>query len=380
MPRGFRNALSLVLMLVLTWLAPRLALAQAPTTTIGANVTQLSPGMDDGTLHKHPTGLLVANINRQDCLDDNSLRFPLSFTGVPTSSYDFQVWAGAGECQDATTRASTTATCWPLYTTTPNIASTSVTIRVRDIVAHRLRQPAPTVYAPAGIEACDSQTDSTGEKTVNLSFMWLSGTTVASTQTYAVKADLVGPNPPSGVSVGVDDTRLVVKWTPANDVDTAGFRSFCQPIAEGECTGFGATTETVFIDAGLDPETGLPIDGGTTTSTSSSSVIPDAKYQCGSGGDKTSTESTATNLVNGTRYAVGVSAVDRYGNAGPISTIVCESPTPTTDFWDSYRAAGGQAGGGFCAFSPTSRTSGTLSLAALGLVIAVSRLRKRKHS
>ncbi len=377
MLRGLRYVLAFVSTFVVSWLTPSLAQAQAPTTTVGANVTQLSPGMSEGTLHKHPTGLLVANVNRQDCLDDNSIRFPLTFVGVPTSSYDFQVWAGAGDCQDPTTRASTTATCWPLYTTTPNIASTSVTIRVRDIVAHRLRQPAPTVYAPAGIEACDSQTDTTGEKTINLSFLWLSGTTAASTAAYAVKADLVGPKPPTGVAIGVDNTRLVVKWTPSNDVDTTGFRSYCQPISlDGDCTGFGATPVSTFVDAGLDPDTGEPIDGGTTTTTSTS-TIPDSQYECGSGGDKTSTESTATGLTNGTRYAVGVSAVDKYGNAGPLSTVVCGAPGPTTDFWDTYRGAGGQAGGD-CALSPGATPAGPFAF-AVALALVVARLRKRKN-
>ena len=51
-------------------------------------------------------------------------------------------------------------------------------------------------------------------------------------------------------------------------------------------------------------------------------------------------------LVNGTHYAVAVAGTDAYGNVGKLSTVICEFPEQTSDFWNAYKNAGGESGGG----------------------------------
>jgi hypothetical protein len=51
-------------------------------------------------------------------------------------------------------------------------------------------------------------------------------------------------------------------------------------------------------------------------------------------------------LTNGTSYAIAIAGIDKVGNVGPLSTPICDAPQYTEDFFDAYKNAGGQAGGG----------------------------------
>ncbi len=94
--------------------------------------------------------------------------------------------------------------------------------------------------------------------------------------------------------------------------------------------------------------------------------------------DESDGQYTIKGLRNGTPYTVVVSAVDAYGNIGPPSGQVCDSPAPTQDFWDNYVADHGGAGGGFCALdavgAPLPSLAGTGFLVS---AIVLSRRRKR---
>ncbi|WP_437489381.1 hypothetical protein WME75_10580 [Sorangium sp. So ce1014] len=74
--------------------------------------------------------------------------------------------------------------------------------------------------------------------------------------------------------------------------------------------------------------------------------IPDVSKRCGKVGRANRGE--AVNLENGKRYVVGVAAYDLVGNAGPLSALSCATPVDVDGFFEKYREAGGQAGGGFC--------------------------------
>jgi len=39
---------------------------------------------------------------------------------------------------------------------------------------------------------------------------------------------------------------------------------------------------------------------------------------------------------------------DKVGNVGRLSLLACGTPEPVDDFYEIYRKAGGEAGGGFC--------------------------------
>jgi hypothetical protein len=103
---------------------------------------------------------------------------------------------------------------------------------------------------------------------------------------------------------------------------------------------------------------------------------PPGKYRCGSA-TANATEGEATGLRNGQLYAVAVATVDKLGNVGPLSEIECGSPKPVTDFFEAYRNAGGEAGGGFCAIGHH-RESGALVFMLGALVMWIVRRRRAR--
>jgi hypothetical protein len=91
---------------------------------------------------------------------------------------------------------------------------------------------------------------------------------------------------------------------------------------------------------------------------------------------------TATGLTNGHKYNLVVSAVDAFGNPGPPATEQCGLPAAISDFYGAYRAAGGKAGGGYCAVGPASRMARPwLSVGvAIGAGLWSARRRRRRTS
>jgi hypothetical protein len=293
---------------------------------------------------------------------------------------------------------------------------------------------------------------------INIDFVPVdpAGNPVGSGYEYPLKTDLVGPPPPTGVSIADGDTLFIVNWNANVDPDTAGYDVFLDPIPgqEGQeasvpvpqpteiCPDTGAATgddaslqDATSQDATLDASvadasaattdagchfttiggsgdsgsstcyspilaSGIFLDSGTSTVVETDdsgeggtvvtggggiSTIPCANVfgadACGSQAVTVSDKSTGTytikGLKNGPMYNVAVAATDGYGNVGPPSTIVCDSPAPVNDFWDSYRGAGGRAGGGFCALEAVGAPGS--SLAGLALVASAGALARRRR-
>jgi hypothetical protein len=97
-------------------------------------------------------------------------------------------------------------------------------------------------------------------------------------------------------------------------------------------------------------------------------------------GGPTTTTLTCPNLVNGTVYTVAVAGIDSFGNTGPLSTPDCKTPMAVTDFWNTYRQDGGQAGGGFCSVNDlgASATAAPMIVFGVWAVLAVARRRKKR--
>jgi hypothetical protein len=91
----------------------------------------------------------------------------------------------------------------------------------------------------------------------------------------------------------------------------------------------------------------------------------------GAGSGKTDDE-----LQNNMLYAVGVASTDAFGNVGVLSNVACGTPQDVTGFYEAYRAAGGQAGGGFCSFARPRRAD--MAFAGLLLLGAVVLWRRRR--
>jgi hypothetical protein len=188
---------------------------------------------------------------------------------------------------------------------------------------------------------------------------------------WAFKYDLVGPQAPAGVTAGIGEDSLVLKWSEASNVDTDLYRYqlLCDPPPNqpgGEILGAAGAA---------DESSSQPSDGQCYSPAFSegSEVTADliATYNCGIA-QKTSTNAEAQPLTNFVPYAIGVVAQDDFKNYGKVSNLACGTPEPVTDFYEAYRMAGGRGGGGFCSIIGAQHSQALTALsalAALGLIV-----------
>jgi MYXO-CTERM domain-containing protein len=141
----------------------------------------------------------------------------------------------------------------------------------------------------------------------------------------------------------------------------------------GHSFAAGSTSPTTTATDG-----GAETDGEAATSTTTGVSEIDPRYRAGDVGTGT-TNLDITGLTNGTNYVVGVTAVDAFGNVGPISAVQCAQPAAVNDFWNTYQQDSKGAGAQGCALE-SPRTEGA-SYAVLGLAAAaaafVRRVRRR---
>ncbi|MEZ4310829.1 MAG: hypothetical protein R3F14_22525 [Polyangiaceae bacterium] len=104
---------------------------------------------------------------------------------------------------------------------------------------------------------------------------------------------------------------------------------------------------------------------------------PGELYQCGK--ISSGTSGLAAVLDNDTYYAVAVAAYDNLGNIGPLTAATCGTPQEVQDFYEEYRAQGGQAGGG-CSVETRSRIAGFTGPATALLAGAAFLLRRRRRA
>lgn len=366
---------------------------------------------------KRPLTLNPEAVNYQDCLDEQQIQFTLIMTGFEANAV-IQVWAAnAGvDCAQQINRASANQLCWQVAPNVPLTQQVDVKVPVRNIMSGA--SPFQANKTDNTVNAC-GKVDLTNLVVQFLYFSPGNTAAAASKKEVPIVVDTVGPNPPTGLKALPGDTRIQVSWDNISGEGgvsaLTGVSAYCDPAqsaapttvtVDGSCTlvpneASTSTDAEVDGEAGTEEDAGFTevcTDGGTQTVAGSdcsspnfvnadgTPVVPsaefNAKYQCGSitgnaGTTVVATEVGGVPLTNGTRYAVAVAATDAYGNVGRLSSPVCEMPEQTNDFWGGYRAAGGQAGGGFCATSGPGSPAG--SLAALGMVVAaaVSMLRRK---
>jgi hypothetical protein len=163
------------------------------------------------------------------------------------------------------------------------------------------------------------------------------------------------------------------------DLGTAG-------TTTGGTAGSGATAGTAGTDttsAGADTTgAGGESSGGEDPTCVSSTLTPGADpaglEECGSVSARGSSDGqTNDSLENGVRYAVAVAAEDDANNIGKLSKLACGVPQEVTGFFEAYRDAGGQAGGGYCTFAPARRGAAAMAVfMLLGACALVARRRK----
>lgn len=351
-------------------LSPLLRLALACGAFLAASLAlataeaQMLSFVQQGGILRHdqdPDVVGDFKINRRDCEVNDYFSFTLNPVGLGGTNYDVEVWMSESASTDCTNPSNQTAAagvCRQVAQTVTN--SYNIKVFVRDIVSN--------VWGAwdggAMADVCMSDYEPPVKRTLQF-FTVDFGSVPGTPLQYEVQYDLLGPGPPGSVNAGIGQNALVVSWKESsNAAEVSRYRVYAEPVS---ATGEGG--------ASGDPGTGT--DGGTQEPTACTSSVlnpgepvPEGTRVRGEA-NASSTKAEATGLTNGVRYAVAVASVDDFMNSGNLSALDCGTPEPVTGFYEAYRAAGGEAGGGYCAIggTPSRLSAAAAALAALGLIL-----------
>lgn len=263
------------------------------------------------------------------------------------TSGTFELWAGS-DCSDAN-RVADSTTC--VHVANGSRTDRSVTVRAQDLVkSGGTTTPGPGAATEAN---CDDPTD-TGGVTRTLHFFVITDgqVLIEGTPPFTYTFDTVAPAAPTEITAGAGEASLIVGLEAPGEENVERFNFYCAPTDSGTVEDCSA--------AALKP-----------------GMAPDEKLACGSvGATGTDMAQTSSSLENGVAYAVAVASEDNVGNVGVLSEMACSTPKEVTGFYEAYRAAGGEAGGGFCTFGPARRGAIPLAVATLlGLLVLARRRR-----
>jgi len=345
-------------------------------------------------------------VNLSDCHADQSIQFPLVITGFAPGDVS-EIWASNGsvDCTNADNRPGVQSVhCYKLGTF-PLINTTSATIKVK------------TLLSATGITTLDAQgCPSVDISTITVYFMVFRGgvnTPPAGSDTVPIKVDTQGPLGLTGVRALPGNGAITISWDSVGEAgaqDIIGAQALCDPTPM-QSTGTDAGTTTVCIEAGTStddagdadasetPEptcSSVPAEGGaaggpiptpsqipsdglacTTQAFAESKAVPCGSVSGTTGNTIRIDSINGAPLVNGQVYAVAVGGTDSFQNVGSVSSAVCQFPEQTSDFWQDYRGAGGQAGG--CAVEGDALPIGSFTLLMVGGVMTLSLLRRRTN-
>lgn len=333
--------------------------------------------------NREGTNRRVDILNREDCLNDAKVNFSVLIRGVSSSAI-LELWAGTN-CENIANRTGSggTKTCVQVTSGQSALTTTNVVARLQNMVLP---------YSTSGIDtgtaaSCDLET-STGLVPRTLFFVvYNTGTTMSelspAANSWAFKYDIKAPAPPTSIAAGPGEGSLVTTFTPpSGETNLLRYRFYCSLASAPSSDGTGGTTSTTEPDeATAGASTGD--EGGSSDPLCNSDVLvpgqppPDDAIDCGRvaaqgarGGETTEV------LENGVNYAVAIATEDDANNVGVLSKLACGTPQEVTGFYEAYRAAGGEAGGGFCSFKPA-RTGAFAALLALSGIVGALLWRRR---
>lgn len=352
------------------------------------------------------TGRKATEIWYEECVDVNAT-ITIPFTLVAPGDRDLEVWSSIQTtCSDDSRRNSVDSDCRSLGDVT---GDRQVTLRVRDLLAPAIPGGADPNNPCASIE----------KTSINVFLLLMDGTRTDSSDSLSFSVDFEGPDPPELNEVGVGEEQLYADWDGSDSTDIDGYYVFCELIdgsapppstggtagsatggSSGDTASGGTASGGTSNGGSSDGTAGSTASGGTsdgtageTSGTATGGTTGSPSRACGEvllvegqrppagvirskRHSKTATSGPSGKLENGQLYACGVAGVDSQGNVGVLSAIDCGIPEELTDFYEAYRQAGGQGGGGFCAFDPRRRSS-FLSLSAASVVLLLARRRFR---
>lgn len=419
---------SLLARLAVALVAAVLALTAArPARAQGVaivNKTFLQRYADGKPVDPRPAGLNPQGINYSDCAANISLRVPLTLTNFADPAVSFQVWAGTQDCKTLASRTPATQQCWRVAADLARQPNPSVDVPARRILAGladaKFRQGNDVVEP--GADVCGA----VDRNNVGLYVIAVrgTGTEAVAEDNVPIPVDTVGPIGLSGVELLPGNQRIHVQWNAFGDggvEDITGVRVYCAPSTIGKaktsvvCDDASTTPVDPVDDAGDGADAGddggdaadagdggdggavvlAELDAGCELVTEPAPACAAAAFEdvgeggfdssydrflcgfsAGIGNSVIATELEGQPLQNDSTYAVAVVATDSFGNTGSPSGLKCETPEETNDFWERYKLAGGEAGGGFCTTAAPGAGAGlaaTLGPLLLAVVLVIRR-------
>lgn len=415
-------------------LLPASALAQL---ALGTNVDRDDPHAENNEFRFW--------LSKADCEDDVEYRFPVTVT--PSSgTFQLWISAQSADCTLPEQRTGVNAQCyrvptnkdgvigntnWPvnigakaIATALPDIndacEDTTNSALPRPVVLYFLQLDTDTTVissatydqinidlVPPAAPVVDASDVQSGEGSLTFGY----GTPDQGTEKYYLRYDFYC-DPPPGTQVGGSGCDCLGNvGTASSSTSTTGTTTTtttttdtvpAPPAPAGGAGGTGgtggATTTNTSTAAGGTGGTGgaggAGGDGGGTTCVAGTcescdivagapALGQDSAFYCGSQTAVSTGSAAVSGLDNGTPYVVAMVAVDELGNTSAMSTPVCATPAEATDFYESYKARGGEGGGGACSLRPWStRTSalGPLGAALAVLALAGRRIARRRRS
>jgi len=292
----------------------------------------------------HNTGGMDLIASRADC--EGAKGFTWTFSGL-TANDNVSIWASSGDdCTQQTNRNSSTGTCKKISDAVKSSGQTlDITVGVDEMAK---------AY-PDDITGClDSASGNVTRPTTIYFLVNESGSDVSNATSATVTLDFIGPSATTLTSLAPKSaTSLNANWNAVEGESDPSYTLYCAVAIDGS-------------------EAGGTSDDGTCAATE---LVPDELPPSGGCGDSSGTSGEATNLEEGTLYAIGVAAVDYIDNPGFLSNLRCASPEPVVGFYDTIGDVNGLCT--IARVSPTPTRWGwvVVGLGAAGLVVA----RRRRH-
>lgn len=351
-------------------------------------------------------------VSHSDCIADDVITFRVQIQNPSVNN--FEVWAGNNDCSQLSQRQGNLAQCWQVYGGQVTRSPASIPIRAQDIVAQNGPKDG-TNGRPGKRSDCNNRI----YLDIKLFFMYVNDGNEVSSNVVTfddVGIDLQGPVTPDLERLSPSDDSLIAEWENNDTTMFQGYRLYCaDAVAFDDNSSSNSTTsvttstvaptaqvdaaqvDAALVDAALADAAALDDTGGDAAAADDGttepegvrgcggSVLQQGKYPtsdlwvCGTVDSFSARSGTAKGLRNGRSYAIGVTAIDRLGNESALSNILCQTPREVYTFYEDYRSAGGQGGGGFCTIAAPGTSARSrfafpsLLLASLALVLAYYR-------
>ncbi len=352
------------------------------TINTGSQATELVDVNHNPVSHAYqPATSEIYWVNLAEC--KLNWQYQISVTTSNIGSATMEVWAGptGTDCTTVYDRF-TYPVCWRVATVGIIDETSAVYIPVVNVVGeHYQTNSGSTDVIQGSPTDCDTQANSgvipEAGLAIDLDFYVFEGGS-GSTPTYSATwsgagFDLIGPAPPTTVSLLPADTELYVNWAQVVVTDLAGYNIYCQDVSKID----GGLALLQSYDAGF-TDAGTVVCPANNTQLIQGCLPPDGMSPSGSVTSTLATSGVAAGLANGDNYACAVSCIDTMQNTGPLSQFATGTPWYVNDFFSIYRRAGGQAGGGFCSIGHRRFTAIVLLIPLASLVLLALRRRRSK--